>query len=200
MERARADKVPWYREGVSLASNRLFRADTRALVGGLMLGAVFAIMEQFMERLDTLLTGGALPWFGLAIGPIFMPVSPWLYGFWAGEITGNFSPLFAVLTATNPIAPMFFLFNTTSNGLIAFLVNWYKSRGNTSVKFPAYVGITFIGLQPLMLLLLVLWAVLLKLTPGVIVVYFLLEELACVVLSVLSFFAFRGIVRSGVAE
>jgi hypothetical protein len=193
-------KVPWYREEVSLASFSLWRHDTRALVGALMLGAVFTVMEQFMERLDTLLTGGALPWFGLAIGPIFMVVSPWLFGFWGGLIAGNFNPIFAVLTATNPIAPMFFLFNTTSMGLVAFLVNWWKSRGNDTVTFFPYVVISFIGLQCIMLLILALWTVLLKLPPNVVVVYFILEELAALVVSILSFFAFRGIVRSGVAE
>lgn len=190
----------WYREEVSLQHFGLLRADTRALVGALMMGAVFTLTEQFMERIDTVLTGGALPWFGVAIGPIFMVVSPWLFGFWGGQITGNFNPIFAVLTATNPIAPMFFLFNTTTNGMLAFLVNAYKQRGHKTVTFGPYFGLTMLSFQCIMALLVVLWSVLLKLPGNLIGTYFVLMELACIVATFLSWFAFRAIVKAGFVD
>lgn len=193
-------KVSWFRQQLSLEHFSLFRHDTRTLVGALMLGAVFTLMEQFMERLDTILTGGSLPWFGLAIGPVFMVLSAWLFGFWGGQIAGNFNPVFAVLTATNPIAPMFFLFNISSMALLAVLIHVYKQRGNDSVAFPTFFTLTFISMQCITGLILLLWTLVLQLPTEVVVVYFLLLEVALIVLSVTSWFAFRGVIKSQVIE
>ena len=85
---------------------------TKAIVAAVLLAVGMIVGEQLGERLDTLVTGGVFPIFGLAIHYIFQTTALLAYGFGAAMIVGNINPIVAVATATGPLAPLWFFTNT----------------------------------------------------------------------------------------
>ncbi len=97
----------------------LWRTDTKAIVGSVLLAVCFSINMQITERLDTV-TGSliapiigvpAANWLGYTFLNLWFPVTVIYFGLLGGLIIANFNPIIAVLTATHALAWSFFFFN-----------------------------------------------------------------------------------------
>jgi hypothetical protein len=102
------------------ADTRVWRVDTKALVGAVLLGIVMVLVNQVTARLDTALTGGTISAFSGSTWAIISAVSVRLFRQPAGVITGLIQAFVAIATATNPLAPAFLFAN--SLGPLAYSV------------------------------------------------------------------------------
>ncbi|MBI5248382.1 MAG: hypothetical protein HY912_02710 [Desulfomonile tiedjei] len=91
---------------------RLFRIDTRSLVGSVLLGLVFVLVQQVAHRIDVLISP-ALVIIGGVTWATFTGLVVLLYRQPAGLITAEVAAFVAVATGLSPLA-MFFI---PANGL-----------------------------------------------------------------------------------
>jgi hypothetical protein len=90
--------------------NRAWRVDTKALVGGVLLGIVLVLVNQVATRLDAIVNPSAGFVSGSATA-IILGLTVRLFRQPAGLIAGEIQAIIAIVTATNPLAPAFLITN-----------------------------------------------------------------------------------------
>ena len=98
-----------------------WRFDLKAIVGGVFLGLVMALLVGLGDRADTALTGGAFPVFGGVSWATMMGISTLLCGQPGGMIAGLIQGFVDVATGASPLAPIFPIVNAVGS-LAYFLV------------------------------------------------------------------------------
>src|SRR5207302_6395386 len=89
---------------------RVWRTDTKALVGGVLLGIVLVLVNQVATRLDAVINPSA----GFVSGSttaVIIGLAVRLFRQPAGIITGEIQAFIAIATASNPLAPAFLITN-----------------------------------------------------------------------------------------
>jgi len=105
---------------INMQEKRLFRADTKALVGAVIIGIVFVIMEQVTGRIDGLLDPTLLLLNGTCWA-FFTGLIVLMYQQPAGMIAGLVEAVAAMATGYSPLA-FFFLFANVIGSIAYSLV------------------------------------------------------------------------------
>ncbi len=100
-----------------------WRFDLKAIVGGVFLGLVMALLVGLGDRADTALTGGAFPILGGVSWATMMGISTLLCGQPGGMIAGLIQGFVDIATGASPLAPIFPIVNAVGS-LAYFLVAW----------------------------------------------------------------------------
>jgi hypothetical protein len=109
------------------------RTDTKGIVSSIFIALAMIGIAQFVERLDTLLTGGLFPVVGRINSVTMIGVGSALYGLVGGLIVAELNPLIGTATGTTPIAP-FFLITNAMQAVVACLVG-AKFKNVISLKY-----------------------------------------------------------------
>lgn len=107
---------------------KLWRWDTKAIVGAVLLAVAFAANMQIAERVDTATTGGIIPWTGTMFARIWFTSAAIFYGMTGALIVASFNPVIAILTSTGPLAPFHFLTNWSFSIPFTLLAHFVLSR------------------------------------------------------------------------
>src|SRR5215475_8472145 len=182
-----------------LPEPRLFRRDTKAIVGSILLAVAFAANMQIAERIDTATVGGIIPWSGTMFARIWFTSAGVFYGLTGALIVASFNPVIAILTSTGLLAPFQIMTNWTFSIPFTLLAHELirRNRGLRMVPFVALVvGCALIS----GLTLLALWIYLFKFsTPQSLTLYgwYVFMSLPG---AILAFHFIRGVSRSGVVS
>ncbi|MDA8442283.1 MAG: hypothetical protein M0Z55_07890 [Peptococcaceae bacterium] len=122
---------------------KLFRTDTKALVGSVIIGIVFLIMSQVTGRIDDLLDPTLLLLNGTCWA-FFTGLIALMYKQPAGIIAGLVEAIVAMATAYSPLA-FFFLFANTIGSLTYSLIARNFSMQKLSHHIIAQIGCNVTG-------------------------------------------------------
>lgn len=86
-----------------------------AMLGAIGLAVLMVAGEQVAERLDTAFFNGAFILFGSFVHLLFNMTAVVAYGLGAALIVANLNPIVAVMAATGPLAPLWFLTNSAAS-------------------------------------------------------------------------------------
>lgn len=107
----------------------LWPTSTSMIMAALFLALGFTVHMQITERIDTVITGGLIPILGIFFFSMWQMPAGTFYGVTGGLIVANINPIVANLTATNPLAPVFFVPNTIYAVGMALWMSRYKQPG-----------------------------------------------------------------------
>lgn len=113
---------------------KLWPQSTQVIMSSLFLALGFIVAMQVAERLDTLMFGGAAPIWGTIFFTPWLIAGGMLFGVSGALIVANINPIVANLTASSPLAPLFFPANTLYGVTIA-LFAWYFKEPGEGIKF-----------------------------------------------------------------
>ena len=180
-----------------LPDARLWRRDTRAIVGSVLLAVAFAANMQIAERIDTATVGGIIPWSGTMFARIWFTAAGVFYGMTGALIVASFNPIIAILTSTGPLAPFHILTNWTFSIPFTLLVRQLirRNRGLHMVPFVALVVSCALVAG---LTLFLLWIYVFKFTMPQSITLYLWYVFMSLPGSILAFHFIRGVSRSGV--
>lgn len=130
-------------EEKSIQSKTLFRTDTKALVGSVIIGIVFLIMMQVTGRIDAILDPTFLLFNGTCWA-FFTGLIVLMYKQPAGIIAGLLEAIVAMATAYSPLA-FFFLFANTLGSIAYSLVTRKYSMEKLSHHILAQAACTISG-------------------------------------------------------
>jgi hypothetical protein len=174
---------------------RFLRIDTRSLVGAVLLGLVFVLVQQIAHRIDGMINPACVIVGGVTWAT-FTGLVVLLYEQPAGIITGEVSALTALATGLSPLAPFFI----PANGLgsLAYsLVAWKLSMKRWSHHFLAQLATNVVG----NICVAVGLKLLLDLPTGVILVAAGITTTAGIIGgTILTKLLYENILRSGVTE
>lgn len=180
-----------------LPAPRLWRTDTKALVGSILLAVAFAANMQIAERVDTATMGGIIPWTGTMFARIWFTASAIFYGLSGALIVASFNPIIAVLTSTGPLAPAHFLTNWSfciPFALISHAILKRRSGLGLATFMTITVGCALISGLNLISIWLLIWKFNAPQTFGLYLWYVGMSIPG----SFLAFQFIRGVARSGV--
>lgn len=86
-----------------------------AMIGALLLAVLMVAGEQVAERVDTAIFGGVFLLFGIFVHITFNMTAVVTYGLGGALIVANLNPIVAVMAATGPLAPLWFLTNSAAS-------------------------------------------------------------------------------------
>lgn len=89
---------------------KFWRTDTKALVGAVVMGIVFVLVQQLTVRIDTLLDP-SLNLFNGITWAVFTGLIALVYRQPAGLITGEIQAFVCLISGASPLAPFFILAN-----------------------------------------------------------------------------------------
>lgn len=180
-------------------SFRMWKSDTRSIVGAILLAVCFSVNMQFTERLDTATTGGIIPWLGLMFVNLWFPAACLFFGMTGALIVANFNPIIAVLTATGPLAPAWFAANTAWTVPFTFIVAAMlrNQRHLTLRQFYVACGVSQLGSAGI---LLAVWVFLLKLPPMKVLGLAAWAVAMCIPGAIMGYYFCRSIAKSGIAD
>lgn len=178
---------------------KLWRTDTKAIVGSLLLAVVFSINMQITERIDSATTGGTFPWLGSMFINLWFPVACIFFGLTGALIVANFNPIIAVLTATHPLAPSFFFANMAYTIPFTFIFRFVASRVGR-ITWPLFALICMICNIGPTTVLLALWVFLLKLPTPQIILFYAIGILVAIPGSIMGYYFLQYLERSGLME
>ena len=177
--------------------HKLWPTDTRSLVSSVLLAIAFTAMMQITERIDAATTGGALMWLGIMGATLWMLTGSTFFGLTGALIVANVNPFIAILTASAPLAPCFFVANMLVSVPAALLIHHIKKAGEPFPfnKFMA-VGIPcgMLSVIPLF----VIWVLLLNLPAQLITIFTIWGLVMAIPGAFLGYLMCRYIARSGV--
>lgn len=113
---------------------RLWPSSTQVIMASLFLALGFIVAMQIAERLDTAMFGGVAPIWGTILFTPWLLAGGMFFGLTGALIVANINPIVANLTATSPLAPLFFVANTLFGVTIALLV-WYFKEPGEGIRF-----------------------------------------------------------------
>lgn len=122
---------------------KLFRTDTKALVGSVIIGIVFVIMEQVTGRIDAILDPTLLLLNGTCWA-FFTGLIVLMYKQPAGIIAGLVEAIVAMATGYSPLA-FFFLFANVIGSIAYSLIARNFSMEKLSHHILAMIGCTVTG-------------------------------------------------------
>lgn len=102
---------------------KFWRLDTKALVGGVLLGIVFMLTQQVSHRIDSLFSPAVMIMGGITWAT-FTALGALLFGQPSGIIVGETQALVANASGLSPVALFFFL----ANGLASFAYSLASHR------------------------------------------------------------------------
>jgi hypothetical protein len=102
---------------------KFWRVDTKALVGGVLLGIVFMLVQQISHRIDSLFSPAVMIMGGITWAT-FTALGALLFGQPSGIIVGETQALVANASGLSPVALFFFL----ANGLGSFSYSLVSHR------------------------------------------------------------------------
>lgn len=173
---------------------KIFRWDLKAIVGSVLLGVLLTVVNFFLERIDTALTGGAFLIFGGIGFATFAALSTIWFRLPGGVITGEVNAIISLATAASPMSPWFFPTNAIFP-IIYTLVLW-KFRMD---RWWHYVLGSFVSMFGCMLCILLGLLVTLKLPITIAVTsYFVTATSGFVGSAILSIVITRAVNRSRV--
>lgn len=172
-----------------------FPSDTRSIVGAVLLAVGFSANMQITERIDTATVGGLIPWSGMIFGGIWFNTASIFYGLLGALIVATFNPIIAVLTATSPMAPAFFVINWAYNISFCLMVRAALSRSG-SLRFSQYLAFTFLGNVFISIVTVPIWAFLVKLATAQVVGLALWMYAMSIPESLVGWWFLRSVVRS----
>src|SRR3990172_295524 len=111
---------------------------SKAIVSSVLISVAFVVAAQVAERADTALTGGAVLVFGNINLFIWLTIGCLLFGLTGAIIVANINPIVAKLTATGPLAPIWFIENTINGLICAAVLKWF-GVGEKEISFEKYV-------------------------------------------------------------
>ena len=111
---------------------------SKAIVSSVLIAVAFVVVAQVAERIDTAIFGGQILVFGNINLFIWLSMGCLLFGLTGALIVANINPIVANLTATGPLAPIWFVENTI-NGIIMAAVLRYFNVGEKEITFEKYV-------------------------------------------------------------
>lgn len=149
-EQSAAQTVPWH---TTVAYEwKFIQTDLKTLIASVLWGVVMTILLQIGERIDTALFGGTFVLFAMFFQPCAVGWA--LFGLPGALITLLISPIFAVMLASTPLAPYFFLSNTLLAvfGAVAFAFVKRKGEGITiwQTMFTSGIGMAALTLPYLL--------------------------------------------------
>jgi len=124
-------------------NQKLFRTDTKALVGSVIVGIVFLIMMQVTGRIDVILDPILLLFNGTCWA-FFTGLIVLMYKQPAGIISGLLEAIVAMATAYSPLA-FFFIFANTIGSITYSLIAKNLSMEKLSHHILAMTGCTVTG-------------------------------------------------------
>ncbi|MCR4427378.1 MAG: hypothetical protein NUW23_14540 [Firmicutes bacterium] len=188
------------RWSISNPNYRLWRTDTKAIVGGVLLAVCFSITMQLTERLDTALSGGVLYWFGDLFVFLWFPASVINFGLLGGLLTANFNPIVSLLTGASPMAPRFFLDNTMYVIPMSLFCQYYFRRGDGRMNFKQFFLMCVVAEFCNTFSYMITWVYFFKFTVPVMAGLWFLLMLTSIPGSFMGFAFARAVQRSGVAD
>ncbi|MGH7267884.1 MAG: hypothetical protein ACREMB_23960 [Candidatus Rokuibacteriota bacterium] len=116
----------------------LFPTDTRSIISAVFLALGFTVTMQIGERIDAAY-GGLAPLVAIVIGTFWFASGSMFYGIVGALIVSWVNPVVANLTATGPLAPLWFTVNPMYNVPLALFVRYFKppDRGLRFWEFQA---------------------------------------------------------------
>jgi hypothetical protein len=116
----------------------LFPTDTRSIISAVFLALGFTVTMQIAERIDAAY-GGLAPLVAIVIGTFWFASGSMFYGVVGALIVSWVNPVVANLTATGPLAPLWFTVNPMYNVPLALFVRYFKppDRGLKFWEFQA---------------------------------------------------------------
>jgi hypothetical protein len=116
----------------------LFPTDTRSIISAVFLALGFTVTMQIAERIDAAY-GGLAPLVAIVIGTFWFASGSMFYGIVGALIVSWVNPVVANLTATGPLAPLWFTVNPMYNVPLALFVRYFKppARGLKFWEFQA---------------------------------------------------------------
>ena len=137
----------------------LWPKTSKAIVSSVLIAVAFTVAAQVAERVDTALTGGSVLIFGNINLFIWISIGCLLFGMTGALIVANINPIVANLTATGPLAPIWFIENTI-NGILIVAVLRLFNVGEEEISFEKYVLASlagYPGLIPELVAILLMW-------------------------------------------
>jgi hypothetical protein len=182
-----------------LPEPRLWRRDTKAIVGSILLAVAFAANMQIAERIDTATVGGIIPWSGTMFARIWFTSAGVFFGLTGALIVASFNPVIAILTSTGPLAPFHILTNWTFSIPFTLLVHQLirRQRGIHMVPFVLLVVSCAIVAGTTLFLI---WIYVFKFTLPQSMTLYLWYVFMSLPGSILAFHFIRGVSRSGVVS
>lgn len=113
---------------------KLWPSSTTVIMAALFLALGFTVNMQITERIDTAMWGGVSPLWGFFFFGMWNAAGAMFYGIPGALIVANINPIVANLTATNPMAPTFFVTNTLYAVPMA-LWTWYFKQPGQGLTF-----------------------------------------------------------------
>jgi hypothetical protein len=149
----------------------LWPSRTAVIMAALFLALGFTVNMQITERIDTIMWGGISPLWGLFFFALWNASGAMFFGLPGALIVANVNPIVANLTATNPLAPVFFATNSLYAVPMAFWTWYFKDEGEGLTFFQvatAHVLSIPLAVVPLAFV----WIFVLQLTPPVVAMWF----------------------------
>ncbi|MHA1984411.1 MAG: hypothetical protein ACW967_08660 [Candidatus Hodarchaeales archaeon] len=172
----------------------MYPTHSKAIVSSVIIAVAFVVVAQVAERMDTAFFGGQVLVFGNINLFIWLTMGCLLFGVTGALIVANINPIVANLTATGPLAPIWFIENTI-NGLLIVAVLRYFKVGEEEMSFQKYViaGLAgFPGLIPEIIAIPLIWGGTYEFMALAAVIIFIMVAVG----SSIGFFITRSVVRS----
>jgi hypothetical protein len=99
--------------------------DTRSIISAVFIALGFTVTMQIAERIDAAY-GGLAPLVAIVIGTFWFAAGSMFYGVVGALIVSWVNPVVANLTATGPLAPLWFTVNPMYNIPLALFVRYFK--------------------------------------------------------------------------
>lgn len=112
----------------------LWPSSTQVIMASMFLALGFIVALQVAERLDTVMFGGVAPIWGTIFYTPWLIAGGFFFGLSGALIVANINPIVANLTATSPLAPLFFPANTLYAVTVA-LFAWYFKQPGKGLRF-----------------------------------------------------------------
>ena len=116
---------------------RLFPTDTRSLIASVFLGLCMTVMLQIAERIDFAYSGGTMFLVAATFVPTFENPAAMFFGLPGALLVAWINPVVANLTATSPMAFLFFATNALHTVPLTLMTYAFKpkDRGFNFVEF-----------------------------------------------------------------
>jgi hypothetical protein len=177
--------------------HKLWPTDTRSLVSSVLLAIAFTANMQITERIDAATTGGALMWLGIMFATTWMLTGSTFFGMTGALIVANVNPFIAVLTATAPLAPCFFVANMLISVPAALLIHQVKKAGQP-LPFKTFMAVGVPCGMLSVIPLFVIWVLLLNLPAQLMTIFTIWGAFMAIPGAFLGYLMCRYIARSGV--
>jgi len=146
-------------------------SSTQVIMASLFLALGFTVNMQITERIDTISVGGVSPLWGLFFFALWNMAGAMFFGVSGAIIVANVNPIVANLTATNPLAPIFFATNTLYAVPMALCV-WYLKKPGKGLRVEQLGFAHLLSIPLAVVPLAFIWIFILNFTPTVVAMWF----------------------------